>query len=194
MTEMTYGMNFDVPTIESAQTKGEIEANLMSEIKSLWSAHQIGKASAKHTKEELKCLRLDLGHKLCEMKSILARTGRGGGWAAYLRLHGLPRATADRYVGQHEASMMPVTKRVRESITETTGDDVRRLVRSLLPRLRKVLTTPSWVEWFLVEIAFQLETADASPTSGRVEEADPVATGDSGGSSKTEGAPLTQAA
>jgi hypothetical protein len=194
MTDMTYGMNFDVPTVESAQTEGEIEANLQSEIKSLWSAHQVGKATAKHTKEELKCLRLDLGHKLYEMKSILARTGRGGGWAAYLRLHGLPRATAERYIGQHEASMLPDTKRVSESITETTGDDVRRLVRSLLPRLRKFLTTPSWVEWFLVEVAFQLETADASPTGGGVEEAAPAAKGDSGDSSKTEGAPLTQAA
>jgi hypothetical protein len=58
---------------------------LQSEIKSLWSAHQVGKATVKHTKEELKTQRLDLGRKLYEMKSILARTGRGGGWAAYLR-------------------------------------------------------------------------------------------------------------
>jgi hypothetical protein len=35
-----------------------------------------------------------------------------------------------------------------------------------------------------VEVAFQMEAADANPTGGGVEEAGPVPKGDSGGSSK----------
>jgi hypothetical protein len=191
--DVTYGVNFALPTIESAQTEGEIEAKLTGEIKSLWSAHQVGKTTAKRTTVELKALRLDLGAKLCLMKSFLVRVGRAGGWAAYLRSNNFSRATADRYVGQHEASMMPETKRVNESITETTGDDVRRLVSVLLPRLRKILTTPSWVEWFSVEVASQLGMGDGIPLVG-VEEATPVADGDSGGPSRTDVALLSDAA
>ncbi len=56
------------------------------------------------------------------------------------------------------------------------------------------LTTPSWVEWFLTEVAFQMETPDARPTGGRVVEADPVATGDSAGPSEAGIALLSSAA
>jgi hypothetical protein len=167
---------------------------LHSEILSLWITRQVGKAVARKSNEELRTLRIELGSKLYKLKSILASTGRGGGWAAYLRANRLPRATTDRLVDRHEDSLKPETKRLIELIPETTEDDVRRLVSSLLPRLRKVLTTPSWVEWFLVEVAFQLDTADASLTSGRVDEADPVAKDDSADQSKTEVAPLRQAA
>jgi hypothetical protein len=169
MTDVTYGVNFALPTIESAQREGEIEAKLTSEIRSLWSAHQVSKATAKHTKEDLKCLRLDLCRKLCEMKAILVRVGRAGGWAAYLRSNNFSRATADRLVERHETSLESETKCLNEAIAQTTAEDVRRLVRSLLPRLRRVLTTPSWVEWFSVEVAVQLEMGDASPTGGGVE-------------------------
>jgi hypothetical protein len=167
---------------------------LRSEIKSLWSAHQISKATAKHTKQEVKTLRLDLGRKLCEMKSILARTGRSGGWSAYLRSYDLPRASAERYIDQHEALLKPKQIDSRETVSETDADDVRRLVRSLLPRLRRILTTPEWVARFLEEVAFQWEPADASPTAGKVDEVGAVAKADSGSQSEAEAAPLTQAA
>jgi hypothetical protein len=192
--DMTCGVYLTLPTVESAQTEGETEAALTNEIKSLWSAHQVGKATVKHTKEELKTQRLDLGRKLSEMKSILSRTGRGGGWAAYLRANGLPRASVERYVGQHEALVRPKQIDPPETVSETNADDVRRLVRSLLPRLRRVLTTPAWVEWFLTEVAFQMETADASPSAGKVDEMGAAATGDSGDPPKPEVQSLTVAA
>jgi hypothetical protein len=77
------------------------------------------------------------------MKSILVRTERSGGWAAYLRAYDLPRASAERYIDQHQTSLKPQTKGLTETIPGTTEDDVRRPVRNLLPRLRRVLTTPS---------------------------------------------------
>jgi len=161
-------------------TDPEIEAKLSAEIQSLWTAHIQSKATVQRTKEELEAIRRDLGKRLFEMKTVLVRTGRGGGWASYLRSASLPRASADRYVRQHEATLNPSqTKRLSESISEPTADDVRRLVTGLLPRLRRVLTTPSWVEWFLVEVAFQLEAADESPTGGGGEGASHVATSES---------------
>ncbi len=180
MTDVTDEANVTLPAVESAQTEGETEASLNSEIKSLWSAHQASKATAKHTKEELKTLRLDLGRKLCEMKFLLARTGRSGGWAGYLRSHDLPRASAERYVSQHEALLKPEINRLTETISEPSEDDVRRLVRSLLPRLRRVLTTTGSVSLFVDEVLRQLQTP-AGDLGGEVDGAASVAEGDSGG-------------
>jgi hypothetical protein len=194
MTDMTYGVNFGPVAVESEQTEVDVEARLKGEIRLLWSAHQENKATAKHSKEELKTLRLDLGAKLCEMKAILARTGRGGGWAAHLRSCELPRATAERYIDQHEALLDPDTKRVSGTISEPSQDDVRRLVRHLLPRLRRVLTTSSWLQWFLAEVEYQWETAAAGSTGERVNETAPVAKGDPGDLNGAEAAGLSAAA
>jgi hypothetical protein len=191
--DMTCGVYLTLPTVESARPLDESEATLNNEIKSLWSAHQIGRATAKRTKQELKILRLDLGAKLCEMKAILVRAGRSGGWAAYLRSQDLPRATAERYIGRVEVLSNPNQIEPRETISEPTAEDVRRLVRSLMPRLRRVLKTPAWMEWFTVEVQYQWESADASSTAVRVDEAE-VVPGDSGGPSKTVVLALTPAA
>jgi hypothetical protein len=100
------------------------------------------------------------------------------GWASYLRSVSLPRASAD--VRQDEATLNPSQeKRLSESISEPTADDVRRLVRGLTPRIRRVLTTTQAVALFLEEVASQLKTADRSPTGGGVEGASPVATRES---------------
>jgi hypothetical protein len=194
MTDMTYGVNFAPLAVESAQPESEIEAELKSEIKSLWSAHLVGKTTAKRTTVELKALRLDLGLKLCLMKSILVRTGRGGGWAAYLRSCEVPRASAERYIHQHELVLNPKQIDLPETFSEPSDEDVRRLVRSLMPRLRRVLKTASWMEWFLVEVQYQWETADASTTGGQRDEAAPDAKGNSGDPSRTEVALLSDAA
>jgi hypothetical protein len=139
------------------ETDSEIESRLTEEIRSLWAAHQDSKTASKQSKDRLKAVRSELAEKLHSMKSLLVRTGRNGGWAAYLRTNRLARATADRYVSRHESLLNPPSeKRLAESISEPTEDDVRRLVRSLLPRLRRVLTTREWVDWFAEEVALQL--------------------------------------
>jgi hypothetical protein len=174
MTDMTDGMNVAVPAAESSKAEGETEAKLSSEIKSLWSAHQTSAATARQTKEELEDLRLDLGWKLSEMKSILVRTGRGGGWASYLRSHGVPRATGERYIKRFEVLSNRRTNRLTDTLSEPTDDDVRRFVRRLLPRLRKVLTTPTSVSLFVDEVGRQLQTSlsDLSVGTGQVEQGD----------------------
>lgn len=142
----------DTPT----QTEAEIESRLTEEICSLWAAHQETNTAAKRTKDELKVVKRDLAEKLHAMKSLLTRTGRGG-WSGYLRSQKLPRATADRYVSRHESLLIPpAEKRLSEAITETTEDGIRRLVRSLLPKLRPLLTSRDWVDWSAEEVALQL--------------------------------------
>jgi hypothetical protein len=168
MIDVTQEVNVSLPAVESAQTGSETEAKLTGEIKSLWTAHRTNTATAKETKEELEALRFDLGEKLREMKAILARTGRSGGWAAYLRSHALPRASAERYIKQYETIFNPQKNRLTDTLSEPSADDVRRLVRSLLPRLRRVLTAPKSVSLFVDEVAQQLQASVADISAGKI--------------------------
>lgn len=145
------------PRTDLIQTESDSETRLTEEIRLLWAAHQESRTASKQSKDQLKAVRDQLAEKLHAMKSLLVRTGRGSGWAAYLRSQKLARATADRYVLRHEATLNPpLEKRLTEAVSEPTEDDIRRLVRSLLPRLRRVLTTREWVDWFAEEVALQL--------------------------------------
>ena len=145
-------LSSDVPP----PTDDEIESKIDGEIATLWTAHQTGKATSKRTKLELEAIRRDLGERLWSMKSLLACTGRLGGWSSYLRTHNLPRATADRYVNQHQESMMPVANRLSEAISEPTTEDVHRLVQKLLPKLRRTLKTHELLSEFLYQVVQQL--------------------------------------
>jgi ElaB/YqjD/DUF883 family membrane-anchored ribosome-binding protein len=128
------------------QTESEVETRLTEEIQSLWAAHQEHKTASKQSKDQLRAVRDQLAEKLHAMKSPVVRTGRGSGWTAYLRSERLSRATADRYVSRHESLLNPPEKRLTEAISKPSEDDIRRLVRSLLPRLRRVLTTREWID------------------------------------------------
>lgn len=166
---------------EPDQLNSEAESKLSDEIQSLWSAHRDGRATARRTREELKVLRDHLGERLSEMKGLLARTGRSGGWASYLRSHRLPRATAERYVRLHEASLHPELNRPTGTISNPSEKDVHRLVQSLLPRLGRVLTTPQSVTWFTAEVSGKLAAVNWNPVDNRMEGADPATMGSSDG-------------
>lgn len=167
MIDVTEEVNVTSPAVGSAPSESETEAKLTSDIRSLWTAHQTNTATAKRTKEELEDLRFDLGLKLREMKSILVRTGRSGGWSSYLRSHGVPRASAERYIKQYEAIFNPGKNRLTDTFSEPSEDDVRRLVRRLLPRLRKVLTTPESVSLFVHEAGRQLQAPVGDLSAGK---------------------------
>jgi hypothetical protein len=135
----------------------ELESKIDGEIASLWSAHAASVATTQRTKLELVELRRQLGERLSEMKRLLVCTGRGGRWAGYLRSHKLPRATADRYVDQHHASMTPPAENcLTDAIPEPTLADVHRLVGKLLPTLRRILTTEELVAEFIHRVVQQL--------------------------------------
>jgi hypothetical protein len=144
----------------------EMETRLRAEIDSLWSAQKNSKAAVRRNREELKTLRRDLGEKLQTMKSLLVRTGRSGRWAAYLRSHKLPRATADRYVREHEATLLPQSNRLTEAVSEPSEDDISQFVQKLLPRLRRVLTTNEAVYHFFDELILHLPPVDGGHIAG----------------------------
>jgi hypothetical protein len=128
----------------------------------LWDAQKNSKATVRRTRAELKTLRRTLAEKLHTMKAILVRTGRGGGWASYLRSQGLPIASADRYVAEHEATLgSPEEKLLTE---EFTLDEVRKLARKGLPKLCRVLTTQELVFEFIRELVWNIDVAEAWET------------------------------
>jgi hypothetical protein len=134
MTEMpedlSVALSNDVPMAAETDSESMID----EAIASLWTAHQEFKGSAKQTKLKLQELRRQLGERLWAMKCVLVCSGRAGSWAAYLRTHRLPRATADRYVNRHQESMEPTSNRLNEAIDEPTMEDVKKLVQKLMPR------------------------------------------------------------
>ena len=157
----------DAPADDNSPTptpiNTEAETKLTAEINKLWGDHKSGKASARRTRAELKALRQQLGAKLHTMKSILARPGRGGDWAAYLRSQKLPLSTSDKYVAEHAASLTPPEEKLlREEISEV--EQVREAAKKLLPRLTRLLTTQKLVFEFVHELVWSLDVAEASVT------------------------------
>jgi hypothetical protein len=119
------GADQDAP--DPVELTTEAETKLTAEIAELWSLHRDNKAAVRRTRGEMKVLRQDLGEKLHQIKTILARTGRGGGWAPYLRSQKLPLATADRYVQEHEARLAPpANKLLTEELSAATEGDIHR--------------------------------------------------------------------
>jgi hypothetical protein len=146
------------------QPASETEATLVAEISKLCSGHKDGKAQVRHTREELKDLRLNLGAKLHELKALLVGAGRGGGWAPFLRGK-LPLTTADRYVAEHEASLVGSEKKLPiGELTELTVDDVRQLARKMLPKVMRALTTQELVYEFVRELVWGIDVAEAWDT------------------------------
>jgi hypothetical protein len=163
MIEQLEDQQVEMPADVPLPSDADVESKIDGEITSLWTAHQAGKATVLRTKSELADLRRSLGERLWSMKCILACSGRAGKWAAYLRSHQLPRATADRYVSLHQASMADPTKRLSEAIPEPTVEDVKKLVQRLLPRLRPILKTEELIGEFLYEVVQQLAHGNQQP-------------------------------
>jgi hypothetical protein len=129
----------------------EIERNLATQIGELWSIHTQAEAAAVQSKEHLSQIRHKLGERLCEVKKLVARPGRRGGWSAFLAAQGIPRASADRYVQQYQQTLHPDSNCLDESI-ESTELGVRRLFAAVWPRLRRVITSGEALDLFVREL------------------------------------------
>lgn len=168
------GNVMDVRTIESDQITEVAgtcsdETQVDAEITRLWSAQRDQAATARKTRQELKALKRDLAERLHAMKTLLAETGRGGRWASYLREHRIPRATADRYVRQHElTSAPPEQKRLSEAIVAPTDEDVERLFQKLASQLLRVLTTQGAAFSFVIELLHNVPGVDGDVTDDGV--------------------------
>jgi hypothetical protein len=104
------------------------------------------------------------------MKLLLARAGRSGGWAAYLRSQKLPLATADRYVREHETRLSPSARLLSEDLSEPkTEDEIRRYAQKLIPRLSRLLTTQEDSYYFIHELVAHIPAADYRSTDWGLE-------------------------
>jgi hypothetical protein len=126
------------------------EQKLADEIRQLWAVHVEANSTVKKTKADLKTIRELLSERLCEMKKLLVKVGRNGGWSAFLRSEGIAKATADRLVRKHEESIDPQPNIITEEVSEPTPADAQRLFESVLPRLRQRITTPRLAFEFLL--------------------------------------------
>jgi hypothetical protein len=131
----------------------EDEQRLADEIRQLWAVHVEAKTTVKKTKTELKAIRERLSERLFEMKQLLVKPGRSGGWSSFLRSEGIAKATGDRLVRGHEKTINPEPNMVSEQVSEPTPVDAQRLFESVLPRLKGKLTTPrlafDFLLWFV---------------------------------------------
>jgi hypothetical protein len=175
----------DVMVDDNASTRASIdseaEEKLTVEIVILWgdcksanTAVRLMRAEGKSLRlalaEDRKSLRLALAEKLHEMKTILVGTGREGRWAGYLREQGLPVATADRLVGEHQATLAaPKDKLLSEELPVATVDEVRKLAKKMLPKLCRVLTTAELAFAFIDELFWNLEASDGRETDDGLE-------------------------
>ena len=86
--DVSYEISGALPSSEP-NTSYETEQNLATQIGELWSIHTQAQAAAVQSKEHLSQIRHQLGERLCEVKKLVARPGRGGG------LVGLPGGTGN---------------------------------------------------------------------------------------------------
>jgi hypothetical protein len=159
----------DVTVDDNGQTSASIdleaEAILSAQITKLYVEQKNGKATVKRTRAEMKALRLELAEKLYIMKLILARTGRGGGWAAYLRAQKLPLTSADRLVAQHEATLTPAAEKVTTGeLSTSTVEEIRQLARKTLLKVSRFLTTQELTYEFVHELIWGIDVAEMSYT------------------------------
>jgi len=142
------------------ERRSEMEDALRQQITHLWSAHTVSKQAARSTGEQLKMIRLDLGRHLHEMKFLLVRTGRDGGWSEFLRAQKIPRTSADRYVERHEELIHPENmNRPSGAVLPPSEEQVCAFFRQSMPKLSRFLTTGQAVYWFVREMVDMLPHA-----------------------------------
>jgi len=138
MHEAVVQMSVFAPEGRGAENDFKTEMNLAIEISDLWSAHVRAESTIRRTVAELREVRLNLAAKLHEMKKLLARPGRNGGWARFLDTQNIPLTTADRYVKQHEATLNEANQNLPgEEIC--TRSDVEQLFDAMWPTMQRVL-------------------------------------------------------
>jgi hypothetical protein len=120
----------------------EDETFLTVEIMQLWEFYCAFRGHLKEDNQRLRTTRHDLSRMLFHMKQVLAKPGRNGQWSAWLKEKEICRATADRLVERYARSLIPDANCVAEASTEPTEAEIQRLVRNVLPRMRRMLRSP----------------------------------------------------
>jgi len=155
-------------TVE-APTEAPFETKLTQEIAHLWSVHSQAQTVLGRTKEELRALRLELGRRFHEMKLLLACPGRAGQWSKFLSAHRIPRASADRYAKTYESTLNPPAEIASgESIQDSEDETARKILQSIWPTLRDVLTDPETAYQFVCALVQRCDTFQAEITDSGI--------------------------
>jgi hypothetical protein len=129
------------------------EEHLANEISTLWQSHSQAQGAVRKTREQLKEIRTTLATRLFELKTVLCRVGRAGGWSSFLESQNIPRSSADRMVRAHEKTLaMADGNCACEQITSPSSETVHRYFQGLWPKLSRVLSTPEAVELFVTAL------------------------------------------
>ncbi len=134
----------------AAQGNEEIIAH---DIACMWETHRAMQGSVKDSKMELQKLGKTLGEALFYMKVVLARPGRNGKWAEFLREKKIPRTSGDRLVNAYERSLHPDAKSTAGAIQSPTQDEVRKLCSAVWSKVSTKLSTSESVFWFIRDFA-----------------------------------------
>lgn len=119
----------------------EDESFLTTEIAQLWESHKGFQSIIKQESQSLRELRGLLGKYLFHLKQVLAKPGRSGQWSSWLASQRIPRATADRLAAKYQRSLDPDGNCVSEAISEPTEEEIQKLLKTISPRLVRVLRT-----------------------------------------------------
>lgn len=155
------GVKHPEPELTPEAEQAEAHAYLLSlEVSSLWGSHRSYQSQSQEMRAEVIRVRQRLADLLYEMNRLLAVPGCCGRFSHYLRMHRIPRATANRLIQSHERRLNP-DKCIVETLPEPTDGQIRRLARSVLPRIRRVVPTIESLDKLLVELRTVFENVAA---------------------------------
>jgi hypothetical protein len=171
------------PVVDTSAARSSEEELIVIEIAQLWTKHLAAQASfekntEEHTKAqgsfrksraELKDLRDKLSKLLHELKPLISRPGRSGGWSSFLVDQRIPRSTADGLIRKRE-KMLAANGEANcpsRQIVDSPETAIRRYLQGLWPKLSQVVNTPEELEMFITALKETAEktfaaTADSS--------------------------------
>jgi hypothetical protein len=118
------------------------EKFLSETITELWTTRQHYSTEVKYERQCIRGLDSRLGQMFFQLKSILAKPGRNGGWSSWLAERNISRATADRLVVRFARSRGLYNRLPHEASPEPTELQIKALCANIWPRCEKTLTTP----------------------------------------------------
>jgi hypothetical protein len=139
------------------------EVKLVDRIEELWSADLNDSSTIAIRRTRLKDSRVRLGECLAAYQQRLAKPGRDGMWASFLRRLHIPKSTALRYIKYWTLSLCPEpVTRDTAAIGEPSDQDVTDLVKKLKSAAKRVLTTDDSVTKFLIAFSAALQSHPAA--------------------------------
>lgn len=136
--------NWNPVTASGDFTEQELqdETFLTENIGHLWEWRQGYSIDAERNRKSIRGIDATLGQMFFNLKLILAKPGRNGGWSSWLAEHNISRSTADRLVRRFAKAHGINDKLSHDPISEPTEVEVSKLSATVWRRVEGTLTTP----------------------------------------------------